>query len=53
MAKAMPDKNFIGIDIKGNRIHTGAKLGMEQQIRNAAFIRMEITQLPLFLLQMK
>ncbi|MBP8755116.1 MAG: tRNA (guanosine(46)-N7)-methyltransferase TrmB [Chitinophagales bacterium] len=48
MAKAMPDKNFIGIDIKGNRIHTGAKLGMEQQIRNAAFIRMEITQLPLF-----
>ncbi|MFN3939687.1 MAG: tRNA (guanosine(46)-N7)-methyltransferase TrmB [Chitinophagales bacterium] len=48
MALTTPDKNFIGVDIKGNRIHTGAKRGLDGNVTNAAFLRTEITQLPLF-----
>lgn len=48
MARTTPDKNFIGVDIKGNRIHTGAKRGLEENVKNAAFLRTEITQLPFF-----
>lgn len=48
MAAAMPGTNCIGIDIKGNRIYTGARSALEEQIANAAFVRTEITHLPLF-----
>ena len=48
MAVARLDINVIGVDIKGNRIHTGAKRGLDEGIHNAAFVRTEITQLPLF-----
>jgi tRNA (guanine-N7-)-methyltransferase len=34
--------NFIGIDIKGNRIHRGAKKGLSLGLKNAAFLRMRI-----------
>lgn len=37
-----PQKNFIGIDIKGARIWRGAKTVEEQQIKNAAFLRTKI-----------
>lgn len=39
LGEKFPDKNFIGIDIKGNRIHTGAKLAIEQKLHNVAFLR--------------
>lgn len=39
LAQRFPDKNFIGIDIKGARMWTGAKLSMEQGLSNVAFIR--------------
>ena len=39
LAKRYPDKNFIGVDIKGNRIHTGAKIAVENKMNNVAFIR--------------
>lgn len=42
MAAAFGDKNFIGIDLKGNRIWTGAKTALEQQLNNAAFLRTRI-----------
>ena len=44
LAQRYPDKNFIGIDIKGARMWRGAKTAHEQGIMNAAFlrIRMEI-----------
>lgn len=42
LAKANPDKNFIGVDIKGNRIWTGAKACLENNIQNAAFLRTRI-----------
>lgn len=42
LAKRFPEKNFIGIDIKGARIWRGAKTGMDENITNAAFIRTKI-----------
>ncbi|MBC7588458.1 MAG: tRNA (guanosine(46)-N7)-methyltransferase TrmB [Chitinophagaceae bacterium] len=36
------DRNFIGIDIKGNRIWRGAKTAMENGLQNVAFLRTEI-----------
>lgn len=42
LAKQHPDKNFIGVDIKGARIWTGAKEVQLQQLKNAAFIRTDI-----------
>lgn len=45
LAKYFPEKNFIGIDIKGARIWRGAKTGMEEHISNMAFLRIEIEQL--------
>ena len=42
LAKMYPEKNFIGIDIKGARIWTGAKKALEQQLPNVAFLRTDI-----------
>lgn len=36
------DKNFIGIDIKGNRIWRGAKTAIDNGLNNVAFLRTEI-----------
>ncbi len=40
-----PDKNFIGIDLKGNRIWVGAKKALQQNLGNVAFVRAQIDQL--------
>lgn len=45
LAKYFPAKNFIGIDIKGARIWRGAKSGIEGNISNMAFLRIEIEHL--------
>ncbi len=42
LAKKYPDKNFIGIDIKGNRIWRGAKTALDEKISNVAFLRTRI-----------
>jgi len=42
LAKKYPDKNFIGIDIKGARFWRGAKTAIEEHIPNVAFIRTQI-----------
>ena len=48
LAYANPDKNFIGIDIKGARIWKGAKEVDENNISNARFLRTEIENLSSF-----
>jgi tRNA (guanine-N7-)-methyltransferase len=45
LAKQHPDKNYIGVDVKGNRIYIGAKKCLEQKINNAAFLRTQIEML--------
>jgi tRNA (guanine-N7-)-methyltransferase len=37
-----PERNFIGIDYKGNRIWRGAKTALEEGIDNVAFVRIQI-----------
>jgi len=48
MAKRTPGKNFIGIDIKGARLWRGAKTANENNMMNAAFLRVQIEQLNSF-----
>jgi tRNA (guanine-N7-)-methyltransferase len=45
MAKAFPDKNFIGVDIKGNRMYVGAKKALTENINNVCFLRARIEQI--------
>jgi tRNA (guanine-N7-)-methyltransferase len=42
LAKRFPEKNFIGIDIKGARIWRGAKTSHLDQLNNIAFLRTRI-----------
>ena len=42
LARLFPDRNFIGVDVKGNRLHSGAKEAEEEGVRNAAFLRTRI-----------
>lgn len=42
LAKEYPNKNFIGIDIKGARFWRGAKTAIEDEMPNVAFIRTQI-----------
>lgn len=42
MARKFRHKNFIGVDIKGNRMWRGAKTSVEENIANAAFLRTRI-----------
>jgi len=42
LAQLYPDRNFIGVDIKGARMYTGAKQALEQGLTNAAFLRTNI-----------
>lgn len=42
LAKHFPNKNFIGVDLKGNRIYIGAKEALESKIPNVAFLRTRI-----------
>ncbi len=45
LARLYPEKNFIGIDYKGNRIWRGAKTAIEENIPNVAFLRIQIENL--------
>lgn len=48
LARLFPDKNFIGIDIKGARMHTGATDAARSGLKNVAFIRSQIELLESF-----
>jgi tRNA (guanine-N7-)-methyltransferase len=45
MARMFPDKNFIGIDIKGNRLWRGAKTAIEDKLDHVRFLRIQIDYL--------
>ena len=42
LAEKYPNKNFIGIDLKGARFWRGAKTAVETGLKNVAFIRTQI-----------
>lgn len=42
LAKKYPNKNFLGIDIKGARFWKGAKIALEEKSTNVGFLRTQI-----------
>ena len=42
LAEMFPDKNFIGVDIKGARMWTGATEALQKGLKNVAFLRTSI-----------
>ena len=42
LARIHPERNFIGVDIKGARLWRGAKTAVEEKMQNVAFIRTRI-----------
>ena len=42
LAEKNPNKNFIGVDIKGARMYIGAKQALDKNLKNVAFLRTNI-----------
>lgn len=42
LAQHFPNKNFIGMDIKGNRMYIGAKEALDAEMNNVGFLRARI-----------
>jgi len=42
LGQLFPDKNFIGVDIKGDRLASGALNAKKQQLNNVGFLRIQI-----------
>lgn len=44
LGEIFPDKNFVGVDIKGPRIWVGSTYATEHELNNVAFLRTQIEQ---------
>jgi len=51
LAKIFPEKNFIGIDIKGARMWSGAAQAQRENLKNVAFVRTHIEWIDYFFSQ--
>jgi tRNA (guanine-N7-)-methyltransferase len=45
LGRLFPNRNFIGIDIKGNRMWVGAKTALKENLSNVAFMRTQIDRI--------
>lgn len=48
LAKLFPDRNFIGVDIKGERIWRGSTIAVDEGLSNVAFLRTHILMIENF-----
>jgi len=48
LAKLFTQQNFIGVDVKGNRMYIGAKKALTENLHNAAFLRTQIERIAEF-----
>jgi tRNA (guanine-N7-)-methyltransferase len=48
LAAVYPNKNFIGVDIKGDRLWYGSNVAIQGGLSNVAFLRAQIQHLPNF-----
>jgi tRNA (guanine-N7-)-methyltransferase len=48
LAKVFPEHNFVGVDIKGNRIWVGSRQAQEANLKNVGFLRTRIQNLEHF-----
>jgi len=51
LARMFPNINFIGVDIKGARMHKGAKEALDENLKNVAFLRTNIEIIDRFFAQ--
>jgi tRNA (guanine-N7-)-methyltransferase len=45
LGRLFPDRNFVGVDIKGNRIYVGAKKALDEKLDNVGFLRTHIDKI--------
>jgi tRNA (guanine-N7-)-methyltransferase len=45
LGELYPGKNFLGVDLKGNRIWVGAKKALQKELKNVAFLRTQIDKI--------
>jgi Predicted S-adenosylmethionine-dependent methyltransferase len=45
LGRLFPDRNFLGVDLKGNRIWVGAKKALTENLTNVGFLRTQIEQI--------
>lgn len=48
LARLFPERNFVGVDIKGARIWKGSKIAEEENMKNVAFLRVHILEIEYF-----
>jgi len=48
LANLFPDQNFIGVDIKGERIWKGSIMALKEELHNASFLRTHILMIENF-----
>jgi len=51
LGEIFPLKNFIGVDLKGNRIWVGAKKALQKNLKNVAFLRTQIDKITEYFLK--
>jgi tRNA (guanine-N7-)-methyltransferase len=45
LARIHPDRNYLGVDIKGNRLWRGAKTALDEGMSNVGFIRTQVDRI--------
>ncbi len=45
LAEKIPNRNYIGVDIKGERVWKGSQTAMQKELNNVAFLRTHITNI--------
>lgn len=48
LARLFPNRNYVGIDVKGDRIWKGAGIALEESLDNVAFLRVHLLELVKF-----
>lgn len=48
LAKLFPERNYVGVDVKGDRLWKGSTIAVEQQISNVGFLRTQILMIEAF-----
>lgn len=48
LASVFPERNFVGVDIKGDRLWVGSTIAIEENLTNTAFLRAQIEHLDQF-----
>lgn len=51
MGLTQQSKNYIGVDVKGNRMHRGAKRALDEKMKNVFFLRTDINIISTFFLR--